>query len=176
MSVAGFNSTSGVSWWSEPRASRMTPAVPTVASARARYTKRFMVPPASRYVQFVRRQGVRHTDLVANARRGEPRNSCLRVERDLVQRRAVLCTHLAPAAHHERTGACFADALAIVHGADTDGNVEGARLSQRPHLQPELELRGRAVRGSEGHLRVEAHVGHERPDLESSPHQGRCLV
>src|SRR5689334_11491526 len=154
----------------------MTPAVPTVATARAGYTKRFMIPPASGHVQFVRRQWVRHADLVADAGRLEPRDPRLGVERDLVQGRAVLRSDLTPAAHHERTRACLADALAIVHGANTDGNVEGARLSQRPCLQPELELRGRAVRGSERQLRVQAYVRHERPDLESSPHQWRGLV
>src|SRR5437773_3850792 len=34
MSAAGLSSTSGVSWWSEPRASLMTPAVPRPATAR----------------------------------------------------------------------------------------------------------------------------------------------
>src|SRR5439155_24125670 len=32
MSDAGFSSTSGVSWWSDPRASRMMPTVPTQAT------------------------------------------------------------------------------------------------------------------------------------------------
>src|SRR5438046_7336624 len=34
MSDAGLSSTSGVSWWSEPRATLITPAVPSAATTR----------------------------------------------------------------------------------------------------------------------------------------------
>src|SRR5690348_7867788 len=115
-------------------------------------------------------------ELIADAGRAQGRHAGLRVERELVDRRAITCRQLGPAAHHEGAGARLTDPLAIVGRAERDARVDGAGPPAGPELQAELDRRCWTVRRGEFHLGEQSQVWHDASHIEARADEWSRLV